>query len=217
MNEPLIKALQNPALYPHPVTHLTLMQTHLSWIILTGTFAYKIKKPLNLGFQDFTTLEKRKYYCELEFSLNKRLAPEIYIEIIAIGGSPENPQLTSSTAPIEYAIKMHEFPQDNLLSNLIVKQPLFDKIIIDLAKNIAHFHQTTEVDILSHFGAPKSIYAPMQDNFDVLKTLSVDNSLTGQMSHIQQWAHSTFASLEDLMRLRKQQGFMAIFTWVISS
>ena len=78
-NQALITALLNPALYDHPVLNIQLIETHISWVILTGPYAYKIKKPVNLGFLDFSTLEKRKYYCEEELRLNRRLAPEIYL------------------------------------------------------------------------------------------------------------------------------------------
>src|SRR5438046_4604 len=121
MNESLIHALLNPSLYPHEVEKLEVVQTHLSWVILTGPYAYKIKKPLNLGFQDFNTLEKREYYCDLEVLLNKRLAPQIYIGVLPITGSTNFPSLGGKGDVIEYAIKMYQFPQNALL-NAIAKE-----------------------------------------------------------------------------------------------
>ncbi|RMD68106.1 MAG: hypothetical protein D6819_10170, partial [Gammaproteobacteria bacterium] len=80
----LIASLQNPALYDHEVQGFEVIETHISWVFLTGPFAYKIKKPLNLGFLDFSTLEKRRLYCHEEVRLNRRLAPDIYLKVVAI-------------------------------------------------------------------------------------------------------------------------------------
>jgi aminoglycoside phosphotransferase family enzyme len=85
----LIRALQDPALYEHPVKDFSVIETHISWVILTGHFAYKIKKPVNLGFADFSTLAKRQYFCTEELRLNRRFAPDLYLEVVAIrGGQP---------------------------------------------------------------------------------------------------------------------------------
>ena len=84
----LIAALRDPGCYPHPVAQIEILETHISWVVLTGRYAYKIKKPVNLGFLDFTTLEKRAFYCREELRLNRRLAPALYLEVVGIGGSP---------------------------------------------------------------------------------------------------------------------------------
>ena len=73
----LIEALQNPAIYDHPVQGFRVVETHISWVLLTGHYAYKIKKPVNLGFLDFSTLDKRRHYCEEELRLNRRLCPDL--------------------------------------------------------------------------------------------------------------------------------------------
>ncbi len=91
----LIRALLNPASYDHPVTTIELVETHISWVLLTGTYAYKIKKPVNLGFLDFSTLEKRRFYCEEELRLNRRFAPA-YLDVIP---SAARPNSLSSTTP----------------------------------------------------------------------------------------------------------------------
>ena len=112
----LIRALQNPALYDHPIKYFSLIETHISWVLLTGSFAYKIKKPVNFGFVDFSTLEKRQYYCTEELRLNRRFAPALYLQVIAIKGSATQPHLGGGGKTIEYAVKMREFPQHCLLS-----------------------------------------------------------------------------------------------------
>ncbi|MBN1008558.1 AAA family ATPase [Amphritea pacifica] len=95
MTQELITALSDPNHYPHPVAEIRVIETHISWVILTGEIAYKIKKPVNFGFLDFTSLESRKHYCYEELRLNQRLAPDIYQEVVAICGSPASPTLTA--------------------------------------------------------------------------------------------------------------------------
>ena len=133
----LISALQNPVLYDHPVEQFSIIETHISWVILTGHFAYKIKKPVNLGFVDFSTLEKRHFYCKEELRLNRRFAEEIYLEVIAISGSHKQPSLDKNSDIIEYAVKMHEFPQQNLLDTYASEHKLLPAHIDSLAEIVA--------------------------------------------------------------------------------
>jgi uncharacterized protein len=100
----LIKNLQNTQLYDYPIKQFKVLETHISWVILTGQFAYKVKKPCNLEFLDFTSLEQRHYYCQEEVRLNKRLAPNLYLDIVPITGSIEQPQIGGTGTVIEYAI-----------------------------------------------------------------------------------------------------------------
>ena len=113
----LICALQNPLLFDHPVKQFSVIETHISWVILTGLFAYKIKKPINLGFADFSTLDKRRYFCFEELRLNRRFAPDIYLSVVPIRGSHPQPNLNNVGEVIEYAVKMREFSQQDLLNN----------------------------------------------------------------------------------------------------
>ena len=100
--EILLQNLQQPSLYTHAIDHFTVLQTHISWILLTGQYAYKFKKPVNMGFLDFSTLALRKYFCEEELRLNRRLAPELYLELVCLTGSPEKPTLNGHGPAIEY-------------------------------------------------------------------------------------------------------------------
>lgn len=93
---PFIQALKNPSRYDHPVEALKIVETHISWVILTGHYAYKIKKPVNLGFLDFSDLDKRHYYCQEELRLNRRLAPQLYLDVVAITGSNNDPAVNGT-------------------------------------------------------------------------------------------------------------------------
>jgi len=91
--EPLIAALRDPACYPHAVDRVDLEETHISWVLLAGAYAYKVKKPVRLPFLDFSTLAARRHYCEEELRLNRRTAPDLYLEVVPIargadGGAP---------------------------------------------------------------------------------------------------------------------------------
>lgn len=209
MSEVLIQALQNPALYPHAVSGFEVIQTHLSWILLTGHYAYKIKKPLDLGFQDFTTLEKRKYYCELEVILNKRLAPQIYIEALPIMGSSSYPKLDGKGEAFEYAVKMHQFPQTALLSNLAKTKQLNKNIIEEIARQIATFH--LEAPICSMYrlwGRPEEVFAPIQENFTALKQLTIASPFLRQILFIEQWATNQYHLLQTFLSQRKTNEYI---------
>merc|ERR1712093_690483 len=106
--------MQNPDLYDHPVDGLQVIETHISQVILTGDYAYKIKKPMDFGFLNFSTLDRRKHFCEEELRLNRRLAEKLYLEVVPITGTPEAPILDGEGEAFEYAIKMRQFGQDQL-------------------------------------------------------------------------------------------------------
>ena len=106
----LIQALTDRAMYAHPTTEITVLQTHISWVVLTGPYAYKIKKPVRLGFLDFSTLTARRYYCEEELRLNRRLAPDLYLDVVPIARGDGRVRVgNSSGSIIEYAVRMQQF------------------------------------------------------------------------------------------------------------
>lgn len=209
-----ITALQNPALYPHPVTGFHLIETHLSWIILTGPYAYKIKKPLNLGFQDFTTSQKRQHYCELEIQYNQPLAGDIYCSVISITGTPQSPVLNEMKAvstndiTFEYAIKMKQFDPHQAFNFLADKKSLQPSMVTSVAKKIAQFHQHQPADTDHHYGTPANIFSPMEDNFNTIRQLVTDPKKLNQLDHLYNWTHHVFEQYRDILDMRKQQGYI---------
>lgn len=209
MTNELIANLQNPALYEHAIQKFHVIETHLSWIILTGSFAYKIKKPLNLGFQDFTTLEKRQHYCELEVNLNKRLAPLLYLKVVKITGSSSHPEFEGSGPVIEYAIKMVEFSQEALLAKLATSHTLKRQHILDITEQLAHFHLTTSIAPSSlNFGEAADVYAPMQENFSVLFTLPASKPYMEKLNVLLEWTKKQYQQLLSFLNHRKLSGFI---------
>lgn len=135
----LIAVLLDPAIYPHQAKTVRLIETHISWVLLAGRYAYKIKKALDLGFLDATTLESRHHYCAEELRLNRRLAPQLYLGVVAIGGSHTHPEWDAQPA-IEYAVKMRRFASTKTLDHLIDKGQVEADHMDALATTLAQFH-----------------------------------------------------------------------------
>jgi aminoglycoside phosphotransferase family enzyme/predicted kinase len=207
-NNQLIENLLNPAAYDHIVEHVKHIDTHVSWVMLTGQYAYKIKKPVDFEFLNYSTLEKRKFYCEEEVRLNQPFAPELYLGVVAITGDEENPQINGDGKIIDYAVKMREFPQDNLFSEVLARQQLTPLLIEQLAKLIVDFHQKTTVSTDPVFGTPEHVHAPVIQNFDQIADFLTEESDRKQMQRLRQWSEHQFKQHYDLLAARKAQGFI---------
>ena len=133
----LVAALYRPDLYSHPVRSIEVVETHISWVVLAGDFAYKLKKSINLGFLDFSTLDQRRQCCAEEVRLNRRTAPDIYIDVVAITGSAQQPQFAGDGPAIEYAVRMHRFARDEELDALLAAGRLASADMHELAASVA--------------------------------------------------------------------------------
>jgi aminoglycoside phosphotransferase family enzyme/predicted kinase len=166
---PLIEQMLTADFYPHPVTEpIQLLQTHISFVLLTGDYAYKVKKPMNFGFLDFSTLAKREYFCHEEIRLNQRLAPELYLEVLPISlDNAGKHHLGDTSAISEYALKMQQFDQENLLINLFEKNQLTTDHVTEIGRQLAKFHQTALTnDHIATFGTMDSVQQVSHDNYD---------------------------------------------------
>ena len=141
----MIHSLQSSKCYGHAVERVDLMETHISWVLLTGDYAYKIKKPVDFGFVNFSTLDRRKFFCEEELRLNGRLAPGLYLEVVPITGTSDQPRMGGEGEALEYAVKMRQFSQEALLDHAIKTGRLQAEHIDKLAEEIADFHQRIDV------------------------------------------------------------------------
>ncbi|MBK5537155.1 bifunctional aminoglycoside phosphotransferase/ATP-binding protein [Pseudomonas sp. TH05] len=209
MSQSLIAALQNPALYPHPVDGFQVIETHISWVLLTGPFAYKVKKPVNFGFLDFTGLEAREHFCGEELRLNQRLTEDLYLEVLPITGSAEAPEFGGSGPVVDYALKMRQFPQSQLLSTLQANGELTAAHIDQMAKQIAQFHlNAPRVPADHEAGTPDSVMAPVRQNFEQIRPFLSDKADLQQLDALQAWAESSFERLKPLFAQRKADGFI---------
>ncbi len=209
VSQQLIQALQNKALFDHPVEQFELVETHISWVILTGPYAYKIKKPSNFGFLDFSTLEKRHHFCREELRLNRRLAPDLYVDIVPITGNASAPILGGNDEPFEYAVRMVQFDQRQLLDRVLARGELETRHINEIADLVADFHQ--QVDTATddtRYSEPKQVIEPIQYNFEHIRPLLEDPTDLQQLGHLEAWARDTHALLETSLVERKRQGFI---------
>ena len=140
----LVKALLRPEAFPHPVDDIELMETHISWVILAGDYAYKIKKPVVLDFLDFSTLEKRLHFCEEELRLNRPWGPELYLEVVAVTEPADEPVIGGDGEALEYAVKMLRFDQDLRLDRQLADGLLTVPDMKELGKSIAARHAAAE-------------------------------------------------------------------------
>ena len=172
IGDTLIESLQDPCRYDFPVSRVDLVETHISWVLLTGRFAYKIKKPVNFGFVDFSTLEKRREACRDELRLNQRLAPQLYIDVVPITGTSKDPILGGSQTPIEYAVKIVQFPASARLDRVLQSGELLPKHIDALAGELAEFHARADVaDASSPYLWLPRFYQPIDRNLESLRKL----------------------------------------------
>jgi len=205
---PLIQALHRPAGYDHPVRNIELVETHISWVLLTGTYAYKIKKPLNLGFLDFSTLEKRLFFCEEELRLNRRLAPSLYLEVIPITGSSTTPVLGGTGKPIEYAVKMIQFSEAARLDRMLARGELHPEHVDLLAQELAEFHGRIDIAGADKpFGDPEHVHVPVMQNFTQIRT-RIEAQDQAQLQRLEIWSESRFADLCKSFENRKRDGFI---------
>ena len=205
----LIESLRDPRCYPHPVDRLHVVETHISWIVLTGPYAYKIKKPVNLGFLDFGSLQARRFFCEEELRLNRRLAADLYLEVVAITGSSERPKMGGQEPVLEYAVKMRQFREDGLLDRVQARGELLPGHVDALAKQIASFHQSCErASAGGTLGSPEGILQPARQNFEQISTLLDDPADRARLERLREWNESTGRALQARFADRQRDGFV---------
>ena len=205
---PLITAMLDPAWYPHPVDHCELIETHISWVILTGKFAYKLKKPLDLGFLDFSSLEKRRHCCHEELRLNGRLAPAIYLEVVAIGGTPQAPRYGVEPA-IEYAVRMRQFDGDAQLDRLLARDALSVTMIDTIATQVAHFHASiADQRPPDDLGSAAEVWQPMEQNFSQIRLHQPGLADDPRLTALEQWSRQRHRQLGGLLAQRREDGFI---------
>lgn len=163
---PLIKALLSPSAYPEATSTVQLIQTQMSFVMLTDQFAYKIKKPVNLGYLDYTTLAKRRYYCKSEVALNRRLCPDVYLGVVPITQNKGDFAIEGNGRVAEYAVKMLRLPEDMMLDRLLTNKRVSYEMIERLADKIANFHRSAVSNkYISRFGSLKQIGGNNEENF----------------------------------------------------
>jgi uncharacterized protein len=199
--------LLTPAAFAHPVSRFEVRETHISWVILTGAYAYKVKKCVHLEFLDASTLEKRRFLCEEELRLNQRLAPGLYLGVVAITREAGSLRINGLGPVVEYAVRMKQFDSSQELSTLLDGDSLDEREFMDLARRLARFHEI----------APK---APCSQDYS--HTTDLHNSVLGnlatllshldgqmplpEMGRLVDWTHDYLHDSLALLRDRELRG-----------
>jgi aminoglycoside phosphotransferase family enzyme/predicted kinase len=168
--------------YPHPAGPIQHIETHISDVFLTGEYAYKIKKPLNLGFLDYSTLEKRRLFCERELSLNRRYAKELYEAVIPITQKKSLLFYGGDGEVVEYALKMRQFPEGALFSELLAKGALTEELLTAAVRKIAQFHRTAEKT--PERWSPSIVQRVLGENLEITSTAEVLQGEAVQITQI---------------------------------
>ena len=161
-----IRAMQAPEFYPFPVTEVSLRETHISWVFLTGALAFKIKKPVNLGFLDFTTLAQREHFCRLEVDLNRRLAEDVYQAVVPITHAGHGYRLAGAGDVVDFAVKMRQLSSGDTLERCLA-EGRFDAAAIErLADLLRQFYEAAATGgAVDAAGTPETIAGICEDNF----------------------------------------------------
>lgn len=204
---PVIKALLNPHVYPYQPYGVKLIQTHISYIFLTGSYVFKVKKPVDLGFLDFTTLDKRYLYCKEEIRLNRRLSPEIYMDVVEIKKDGDQFNIGGSGELIEVAVKMRELPQEKTLARLLEKGQVTEDMIDDLARVMADFHQGAESSPrISEFGEVERVFFGIEENFKQTEKY-IGITLSHEKYHaLKEYSYKFLEGNTDLFQKRIEDG-----------
>ena len=205
----LVGNLLFPSSFNHEVERIELVETHISWIVLTGIYAYKIKKPVNLGFLDFSTLEKRQYYCTEELRLNRRTAREIYLDVVPIKGSIQSPVVDGTGQTLEWALKMLQFDNKYQLDILLEQDSITAQQLDLLSDAITSFHERAgRLDLAENFGSAEQVYGPVMDNYNHLRKTAPDGISREAINRIKQWHEDEFGRLSTEFEQRRLAGFV---------
>ncbi len=209
---PLIDQMLQPGFYPHSVVEpVKLIQTHISYLLLTGDYAYKIKKPVNFGFLDFSTLERRQHFCQEELRLNQRLSP-LYLAVlpITVAEDPAQYQLAPASfggKAVEYAVQMRQFSQDNLFSHLFARGELTVTDMQALGKQVASFHSSAQTNQeIQRFGDVAAVRQVAEDNYTASIPYVGRAQTQAQLDQTRAFTEQFFADHGDWFHRRQVEG-----------
>ncbi|MFM7287487.1 MAG: AAA family ATPase [Cyanobium sp.] len=213
----LIDALRRPEAYGHPVDAIAVIETHISWVLLTGPVAYKIRKPVDLGFVNFTTLERRLHDCREELRLNRRLVQDLYLGLAAVVPSEQGPRLHElaedrsdeeilGSPLLEVAVRMRQFPQEALLPAALARGAIDGKQLEALALDLARFHQRAAVAPADGaYGTPAAVLQPVRDNITALEP-RLPAHAHPLLEQVRRWSERCFADIRPLLEQRLAAG-----------
>ncbi len=207
--ESLVARLMTPAAFSHPVSHLELRETYLSWVVLTGSFAYKIKKSVRLEYLDTSSLSRRRQLCEEELRLNRRLAPDIYVAVVPITDDAGGVHVGGAGEAVEYAVKMRQFNSDAELGTLLMRREVVPAEMKDLAQRLAKFHREAAVAAPdSRFPCAEHLREALMGTIATLLSHVGGREDLPELGHVVDWIHDFLADHCDALRDREFNGFV---------
>lgn len=205
----VVKSLLKPDAYPDAVTGVELIQTHVSYIFLTDRHAYKIKKPVDFGFLNFSTIDRRRFYCNEEVRLNRRLCPDIYEGVVELRETPQGAAFYGNGAILDYAVKMKRLPAERMLDKLVATGNITAVEMRKVSRIIAEFHLSapTSAPIADHGRLDRIMYN-WQENFDQTIPFEDTTLPANDRELIRSWVIAFAAEHEDLFQQRVDNGFI---------
>lgn len=209
MQRNMIKSLLKTDAYPEAADSVELIQTHVSWIFLAGDMAYKIKKPVDFGFLNFSTIDRRRFYCHEEIRLNSRLCPDIYLGVVEVREAPGGAAFTGPGQVIDYAVKMRRLPAERMLDRLVERGEATLDDMRAVAKVIAAFHQAAATSpAISVYGQLERIMANWQENFAQSAANSHTPLSPPELEVIRDWVTSVIENRTGIFDKRIAGGFI---------
>ena len=205
-SQELIVFLESPASYPHRPTEVCVIQTHISWVFIASPFVFKVKKPVNLGFLDFSTLEKRHYFCQREIELNRRLCPEIYLDAVPVYETDSGFSFKPPGKIVDYAVKMKELPHGWFLNELLEKNLVGEKEINRVISTLHRFYQAeTPTPEIEQWGAPEKLKISTDENFTQVEPFVGKTISSAAFEAIRHYANQFYELNKNLFHERIQQ------------
>lgn len=206
---PLVTGLMRPSAYPHATRDIRLVETHISWIFLTGDYAYKLKKPVDLGFLDFSTLELRRHYCEEELRLNRRLVPQLYLGVVQIRGTVDAPAIDGEGMLLDYAVRMQQFDRSRELDVELEAGTLHLDDMDELAHTVATIHESApHAAGDSNWGEFDHLMGPVNANFVAVRGADRSAEWQASIGALEDHANREGQRLSTLMSERKANGLV---------
>jgi len=203
----LIEGLLDARAYPHRPLNIELVQTQMSILLLTGDHVYKVKKPVDLGYLDYTTLEKRHHFCRQELELNRRLCPDVYLAVVPVVEEGDGLRIEGQGRPIEYAVKMKQLPRDRMLDVLLVRSEVNEDMIERVAEKLARFHKAAGTDSrIASFGDLDVVRQNCAENFAQTEKYIGVSVTAGEYRTIQHYTDSFINGNAGLFHKRTEEG-----------
>ena len=203
----LIQAMSRPQAYPHPVETVSVVQTHISAVFLAGDRAYKVKKPVDLGFLDFTTLERRRHFCRQEVTLNRRLAPGVYLDVVPITAAGDGVLVDGPGPALEFAVRMVRLPDERTFEALLERGVLDSDALRALAGRLAAFHAAAASGAeVSRWGGFDTVAGNARENFAQLRPFVGDTLSARVLEVLERRTEAALTDLRPLMEARARAG-----------